>query len=117
MKGISSLLLISSSFLLANDCYFFVFDGKPKPSSMSIKDDHLNMAMKIKKIKLPKAKSIIAYHQGLGVGRTFQIQINLTEYPAKGVYPMLKVGDDIFIEHVSISRSGISSISIEGDNP
>ncbi|BDS07331.1 hypothetical protein NT6N_23710 [Oceaniferula spumae] len=109
--------------LLASDCYFFTWNGRQKLSSVAIEGDQLNMTMKakIKKLELTKAKSIIAYHQGLGVGRKYQIQINLTEAPAKGVFPMVKIGDDIIIERVSVSGGGNSglgsTISIEGDKP
>ena len=120
MKTILSLLLISSSLLLADECYFFKIDGKPKPSSMAIKGDHLNMAMKIKKIDSFKAHSIIAFHQGLGEGRTFKIQINMTDGPAKGVYPMLKIGADIVIERIHVSGAGNTgarpTISVESDD-
>ena len=63
----------------------------------------------------------MAFHQGLGPGREYQIQVNLDTSPEQGWLPMLKLGDEIIMEGISVARPSdpkfTSSFSLEGDDP
>jgi len=116
MKITSVVFLLLIQFALAEDSYFFTLDNAERPTSVSVENDNLHLVMKIKKLPLPKARSIIALYHGLGGVREYKIQIDLAEAPPEEV-PMLKLGDDIIMEGVSVEAPNnpkfASSISIE----
>ena len=121
MKLAAFLLGLLVHAAAAGDSYFFAFEGETEPSKTWIEDDHLGMMMKIRKIDLPEAKYISAYHTGLGEGRNYKIQVHLKSLPEQGWMPMLKLGDDVIILGISVERphqeNFAASFSIENDNP
>ena len=114
------LVLISSGRATEEDSYFFVY---PKGSRFEkkIKNDRLYIEVPIQKIDPPKVISILAFHQGLGPGREYQIQINLAGHPPRGWLPMLRLKDDIITSGISVGHAGetggFSTYSIELSNP
>jgi hypothetical protein len=116
MKIISVIFLLLIQFARSEDSYFFTLANDERPTSVSVENENLHLVMKIKRLPLPKARSIIAFHQGLGGVREYKIQIDLAEAPPEGV-PMLKLGDDLIMEGVSVETPNnpkfASSISIE----
>ena len=101
------------------ESYFFSFAGEP--TGQRIEGQNLHIVLPIQKLDPPEASSIIAFHQGLGPGREYQIQVNLKTSPKKGWMPMLKLGEEIMIDGLSVSRPDdprfASSFSLEGDSP
>jgi hypothetical protein len=119
MKLLTTTLLFIPFLAFAEDSYFFTIQGKP--SKPSIQGEALIMNLPIKKISAPKASSIIAYHQGLGEGREYQIQVNLESPPDRDWRPMIKLGDDVIVEKIVVAlpqeKGFASSFSLETDDP
>ncbi len=103
------------------ESYFFVYKKGGVNAEMRIEGDHLHTVKQILKIDPPKAKQLIAFHQGLGSGRAYQIQIDLNDQLEESWFPMLKLGDDLITGGISVSYSNSerrpASISIESDDP
>jgi hypothetical protein len=115
------IILFGAIPLLAcgGESYFFTFAGQP--TGQRIEGENLHIVLPIQKIAPPKASSIIAFHQGLGPGREYQIQVNLRTSPKAGWLPMLKLGGEIIMDGISVARPDnprfASSFSLEGDDP
>ena len=115
------LTLIASIPLLAfgGESYFFTISGEP--TGQLIKGERLQLELPIRKIDPPEASSISAFHQGLGPGRKYQIQVHLKESPLKGWVPMLKLDEEIIINGITVARPAdpkfASSFSLEADDP
>ena len=112
------ILFLAIQACFAQEAYFFTMDAKHP--TLSIKGDNMIASFPIKKVAPPKAISILAYHQGFGDNRDYQIQIDLSNEPQKGWIPKLKLGNDILVEGVSVSRpegeSFRSSFSLESSD-
>lgn len=121
MRLILILLAGLRTAALAEDSYFFVFKNGGVGAEMRIEGDHLHTVRQIQKIDPPKTRQLIAFHQGLGSGRTYQIQIDLNDQLEDSWFPMLKLGEDLVTDCISVSYSNSerrpASISIEGDDP
>ena len=111
-------LILTLRICLAQDSYFFDFDTEEKKPLMTIEGNTMNMSLAIKRIKPPKAQSIIAYNPGLEKGKEYQIQINLSENAEAGWIPKLNLAGDIIVAGVSISRSDefVHSFCIKSSN-
>jgi hypothetical protein len=115
-----AILFSSIPFLVfGGESYFFTLVGEP--TGQRIEGENLHIVLPIKKLDPPVASSIIAYHQGLGPGREYQIQVNLKSSPKKRWMPMLNLGGEIIMDGVSVARPDdarfASSFSLEGDDP
>ena len=114
------ILFTAMPFLaFGEESYFFTFGGEP--TGQRIEDESLHIVLPIKRLDPPAASSVIAFHQGLGPGREYKIQVNLKSSPMKGWVPMLNLGGDIIMDGVSVARPDdarfASSFSLEGDDP
>lgn len=91
-----------------------------EPTAQKIEDENLHMILPIQKLNPPEASSIIAFHQGLGPGRDYKLQVNLKTRPEDAWVPMLKLGDEIMMNGISVSRPDdqrfAPSFSLESDN-
>jgi len=100
------------------ESFFFTFIGQPLGER--IEKGKLHAVVPIKKVDPPEALSIVAYHQGLGVGREYKIQVNLKSKPEKGWMPILNLDGEIILRGISVSRTDdsgfVSSFSLEGDD-
>jgi len=105
----------------AEESYFFVYKNGSAKTERRIEGSHLHTVNQIQKTDPPKAKRLVAFHQGLGSGREYQIQIDLEDQLEERWYPMLKLGDDIITGGISVSYSNSqrrpASFSIESDDP
>ncbi len=121
MKTFLIILALLPLIASADDSFFFVFAQNAKQAEQRIEGENLHLVIPIQKITTPKASSIFAFHQGLGEGRDYQIQVNLTDEPEEGWMPMLKLGDEIIVEGISVARLGdvqfASSFSLESSDP
>jgi hypothetical protein len=119
MTLLAILLAVLPVVVCGEESYFFTIAGKP--SGERIEGNTLHIAQPIHRIEPPEASSIIAFHQGLGPGREYKIQVNLRESPEKEWMPMLKLGGEIIMEGVTVARPNdprfASSFSLESDNP
>jgi len=119
MKLFVTLLSAIPLVVLGEESYFFTLAGEP--TGQRIDGQNLHLVLPIQKLDPPTASSITAFHQGLGPGRDYQIQVNLKSVPKKEWMPMLKLGEEIIAEGISVSRPEdprfASSLSLEGDDP
>jgi hypothetical protein len=119
MKLLAILFSAVPLFAFGGESFFFTLAGKP--GGQRIEDDSLHLSVPIRKIPPPEASSIIAFHQGLGQGREFKIQINLKSSPEEKWVPMLNLDGEIIMDGISVARPGdarfTSSFSLEGDDP
>lgn len=120
MKCLSLILALVPALAFAQESYFFsvALEGKPK---QGIEGDRLIVEMPIRKIEPPQASTIRAFHQGLGPGREYQVQVHLKSNPGKGWIPMLKLADEIITEGITVTRPEnerfASSFSLESSDP
>jgi hypothetical protein len=121
MRLLSILLGLVPLLASGGESYFFVYSKEARPTEKIIEDKHLQVVIPIRKIDPPSASSIFAYHQGLGPGREYQIQVNLKKTPPKDWLPMLKLDDDVIIKGIHIGLSDkpddTSTYSLQGDDP
>lgn len=118
MKTILSLFAFLPLMAFGGESYFFTISSDPK--EMRIEGEHLHLVLPIQKLQPPRALSISAYHQGLGAGRDYQIQVHLAASPAKDWLPSLNLDGEIIMDEISVSRpedpSFASSFSLESDD-
>jgi hypothetical protein len=121
LKSVVVGLILMPAITCAQDSYFFEFDDESKLPVFSIQGDQLIASMKIHQVPAPKCKSISAFHAGNGPGREYKIQVNLNESPADGWSPKFKLGNDIFLDGIGVSKpmheGFLADFSIEGDDP
>jgi hypothetical protein len=121
MKLSLAILALTALTAVGEESYFFDRASKAKNFEKRIEGEQLHILIPIKRIAAPKATSIYALHQGLGLGRKYQIQIDLEKTPEKGWLPMLKLGDDVIDGGIYLSLSdkegASSSLHIESDDP
>ena len=121
MKALLGILALLPLVAVAESSFFFTLPQNTKPNGQRIEGDNLHLIVPIQKVAPPKASSIFAFHQGLGEGRMFKIQVNLTESPEKGWTPMLKLGEEVIMEGISVARPDdakfASSFSLESSDP
>ena len=119
MKLLATLLCAIPLLAFGEESYFFTLAGKP--TGQRIDGPNLHLVLPIQKLDPPAASSITAFHQGLGPDREYQIQVNLKSVPKKEWMPMLKLGEEIIADGISVSRPDdprfASSFSLEGDDP
>lgn len=119
MKAILRLLTFLPLIAFGGESYFFTITFEP--TEQRIEGEHLHLEFPIQKLPPPRASSISAYHQGLGAGRDYQIQVHLEASPAKGWLPSLNLDGELIMEGISVSRpddpSFASSFSLESDDP
>ena len=120
MKLLTLLLTFIPLLASGEESYFFKLK-KGHPSDLRIEGEQLHFVLPIQKLDPPKATAIMAFHQGLGPGREYQIQVNLETTPEKGWLPRLKLGGEIIMEGISVASPGdpkfASSFSLESDDP
>lgn len=121
MKLISLVIACIPLVAAAGESYFFVYKKGSGETERRIEENRLHTVNGIQKIDPPKATRLTAFHQGLGSGRAYQIQIDLEGTLEEHWYPMLKLGDDIITGGIMVgysnSRKWPSSVSIEHDDP
>jgi len=119
MKLLAILFCFIPFLAFGEESYFFTIVGEP--SGKRIDGENLHFVLPIRKLEPPNASSIIAFHQGLGPSREYKIQVNLRSSPKEGWIPMLKLGAEIMMDGISVSRPNdsrfASSFSLEGDDP
>lgn len=88
----------------AGESFFFCLAHKTQPTERRIEGNRLYIVTTIREVDPPKVLSILVFSQDIGEQKNYQIQVNLVEKPDNGWTPMLKLGDDIIMEGVSVSR-------------
>jgi len=81
MKLLATLFFFLTLPAVGEESYFFDYAGNAQPTKGRIEGNLLHFAIPIKRIAPPQATSIFAFHQGLGPGREYQIQIKLKSDP------------------------------------
>ena len=122
MKLILLILLAGIPILAAaEESFFFTYTKKPGSPEKRLEGDQLHTVQPIQKIDPPEATFLSAFHQGLGKGREYQIQIDLKGPLEERWYPMVKLGDDLITSGIMFSYSDSkkwpSTMSIESDDP
>lgn len=93
-------LTVAFGPILRAESFLFTFDGAPE---YVIEGDEIRQTMPIKRLETPEASSMTAFHQGLGEGRAYAIQVNLTERPSEDWMPRVKLGEDILLTEISVA--------------
>ena len=120
IKLLSVIFSLTPLLAVGEDSYFFDYATKPRVAEKRIEGEVFRITMPIKKLTPPKASYIHAYHQGLGRGRAYQIQVDLAEQPAEDWFPLLKLGDEVIDQGISLNRTegeAGTSFHVESDDP
>jgi hypothetical protein len=113
MKILIVLILMCNVALSKSESYFF---REHEEVSRKIENGNLVVSYAIQKVEF-KITLIEAYHQGLGEGRKYQIEIHASGIGSKIGPPSLKLEDDLLTNLKYLAHAdGRQTMTIESDD-